>query len=61
MHKDHGGQDQHRGGVCQHLQAEGAVQALHLAQAGEQLGGGVLGGGGGGGGRGGGCLQEQRQ
>ena len=35
-----------------------ALQALHLAQAGEQLGGGVLGGDGGEGGRGGGCLQE---
>ena len=47
MQQVHGGEDQHRGGVHQNLQEEGAVQALHLAQAGEQLGRGVLGGGGG--------------
>ena len=35
-----------------------ALQALHLAQAGEQLAGAVLGGDDGEGGRDGGCLQE---
>ena len=50
LHQVPGGQDQHRGGVHGPVQEERYVQALHLAQAGEQLGAGVLGGDGGEGG-----------